>query len=177
MNYAPDEITEMMGIGSYVGEIREGPDGGIYQWNEEEDGLGNIHGWWSSLKKKVKKYAGKALRNIPGVGPVRSMAKRLCRTLPKLRPILSRVPVVAPYYRIGMKVCGALKKVGLAGEDGEIMQAQNGQHYEVIQGIGEYGEAVAMARPVNIIIRGQMTRTKSRPQAQRSRSRRIKRTR
>ncbi len=47
---------------------------------------------------------------------------------------------------------GTLKKVGLLGVDGEIMQALDGQHYEVIEGIGEFGEKRTMMRPVRLVI-------------------------
>jgi hypothetical protein len=146
----------MMGIGNYMGELRRGPDGELYQWNEEVDGLGNIHGWWSKIKKGVSRVASSVAKHIPGARRIRRLAKRFCGTLPKLQPILSRVPMVSPYYRIGTTVCKGLKKVGLAGEDGEIMEAPDGQHYEVIQGIGEIGEPVTMTRPVKVVFRAQV---------------------
>jgi hypothetical protein len=40
-----DELTQMMGIGRY-GEVREGPDGRLYQWVQGIDGLGNPIGFW-----------------------------------------------------------------------------------------------------------------------------------
>jgi hypothetical protein len=40
MRYRPPNMTDMMGIGNYVGEVRRGPDGQVYQWVEGVDGLG-----------------------------------------------------------------------------------------------------------------------------------------
>jgi hypothetical protein len=40
MRYGPQDTTNMMGIGSYVGEVRRGPNGQVYQWVEGVDGLG-----------------------------------------------------------------------------------------------------------------------------------------
>ena len=34
MRYGPQDMTNMMGIGSYVGEVRRGPNGQVYQWVE-----------------------------------------------------------------------------------------------------------------------------------------------
>ena len=51
MRYGPQDMTNMMGIGSYVGEVRRGPDGQVYQWVEGVDGLGNPIGFWKGLKK------------------------------------------------------------------------------------------------------------------------------
>ena len=46
-----DQVTQMMGIG-YLGEVRQGPDGNLYQYVQGVDGLGNpIGGIWSRLKR------------------------------------------------------------------------------------------------------------------------------
>ena len=44
-----DEATQMMGIG-YLGEVRQGPDGNLYQWMQGVDGLGNPVGFWGKLR-------------------------------------------------------------------------------------------------------------------------------
>ena len=44
-------MTQMMGIG-YLGEVRQGPDGNLYQYVQGVDGLGNpIGGFWSRLRE------------------------------------------------------------------------------------------------------------------------------
>ncbi|MGR8981786.1 MAG: hypothetical protein ACU84H_17080 [Gammaproteobacteria bacterium] len=148
MPYPTNDMTEMMGIGNYVGEVRRGPDGQLYQWVHGVDGLGNPVGFW----KKLKSVVGKVTSAIPGVSHVKKIAKGFCSVLPKIQPIVSLHPAIGPVARIGTKVCGTLKRVGLLGVDGEIMQAPDGQHYEVIEGIGEFGESQMMMRPVRLII-------------------------
>lgn len=137
-----DELTQMMGIGQ-LGEIRRGPDGDMYQWVEGVDGLGNLTGFWSKIKKGVKriaktvsKYATKPycipLQAIPG--PVKGIAKKVCRVVGQLSP-LAHVPVVGSYYRGAAKLCKIAKDCGIAGLEGGLMQAPDGTVYEV-QGLG-----------------------------------------
>ncbi len=50
-----------MGVGHYVGELRQGPDGQLYEWVEGVDGLGNPIGFWKAIKaagQAVGKAAG-----------------------------------------------------------------------------------------------------------------------
>lgn len=62
MPFANTDMTRVMGIGSYVGEIREGPDGNLYQWVERVDGLGNPIGF--SWKKAYKAVKGVAIASV-----------------------------------------------------------------------------------------------------------------
>ncbi len=56
-----DQATQMMGIG-YLGEVRQGPDGNLYQYVQGVDGLGNpIGGFWSRLKRVARGVVRKAL--------------------------------------------------------------------------------------------------------------------
>jgi hypothetical protein len=56
-----NDATRMMGVG-YLGEVRQGPDGALYQYVQGVDGLGNpIGGFWSRLRSRVKKFVGRAL--------------------------------------------------------------------------------------------------------------------
>ena len=49
-----DAMTQMMGIG-YLGEVRQGPDGNLYQYVQGVDGLGNpIGGFWSRFKRGLR---------------------------------------------------------------------------------------------------------------------------
>jgi hypothetical protein len=127
MNYiGQDELIDIMGIG-YVGEIRRGPDGELYQWVEGIDGLGNLGGWWDRVKKRVKRAAKRVkqlalrpwcipLQAIPG--SVKGIAKQVCRVVGKLSP-LAHVPVVGSYYKGAAKLCKIAKGCGIAGlEDG-----------------------------------------------------------
>lgn len=54
-----------LGVGNYVGEIRQSPDGQLYEWVEGVDGLGNPIGFWKALKavgRGVGKAAGAVAR-------------------------------------------------------------------------------------------------------------------
>jgi hypothetical protein len=155
MHFANTDMTQVMGIGSYVGEIRRGPDGQIYQWVEGVDGLGNPIGFWKAIKKVVGKVVSKAaplVKFIPGIGPVidqvRGAVKGFCRGLPTLKPVVQQSPSIKPVYKIGTKICNILGKVGLAEVEDGLVQAPDGQLYEVVEGIGEFGQVNQYLRPV-----------------------------
>jgi hypothetical protein len=140
-------MTAMMGIGNYVGEMRRGPDGQPYQWVEGVDGLGNPIGFWKGLKKLVSKALPLA-KFIPGVGPIIGAVKPFCQTLPQMQPLIQQAPGIQPIYTLGTKICKVLGKVGIAGAEGAIMEAPDGQLYEVVEGIGEDGTVRRSVRRV-----------------------------
>jgi hypothetical protein len=135
MRYGPQDATDMMGIGNYVGEVRRGPDGQVYQWVEGVDGLGNPIGFWKGLRSLVSKALPLA-KFIPGLGPIIGAVKPFCQALPQLQPVIEQAPGIQPVYKLGTKICKVLGKVGIAGADGGIMEAPDGQLYEVVEGIG-----------------------------------------
>ena len=219
----------MMGIGSYVGEIRQGPDGQLYEWVEGVDGLGNPIGFWRGLRKLASRAVNVAKQAASGAlpllakfipAPLKGVAKRVCNFLPQVGPVISQVPEAARPYQMANKFCGVLrragiaeaeaqpvqvpvlpnlshlvpspvrgtakavcgivnklsplvrfippvkpyaagaqticqilKRTGIAGADG-LMQSPDGQLFEVVEGIGEFGEPRKVLRrvPVNIII-------------------------
>ncbi len=151
MRYGPQDATDMMGIGSYVGEVRRGPDGQAYQWVEGVDGLGNPIGFWKGLRSLVSKALPLA-KMIPGIGPILGAVKPFCQSLPQLQPVMDQAPGIQPVYQLGTKICKVLGKVGIAGAEGEIMEAPDGQLYEVVEGIGEPGQARPFRRRVWISI-------------------------
>jgi hypothetical protein len=119
----------------------------MYQWVERVDGLGNPIGFWSALKRigqQVLSKAGGLASLIPGVQLIRGPVQQLCRALPELQSVANLHPGIGPVVRVGNTVCQTLRKVGIAGAEGEIMEAPDGQLYEVVEGIGE----AAQARPV-----------------------------
>jgi hypothetical protein len=165
MPYPTDDRSTMMGIGSYVGEIRRGPDGQVYQWVQGVDGLGNPVGFWNKLKKVAGKVVSKVTSAIPGVSQIKGAAQGFCNALPQIQPIVSLHPAIGPFAQFGTKICGTLKKVGLLGVDGEIMEAPDGRHYEVVEGIGEFGERQTMMRPVRLVISAHIQGRARRPTA------------
>ena len=159
MPFATTEMTEVMGIGSYVGEIRQGPDGQLYEWVEGVDGLGNAIGFWKGLKKLAGKVVSKAMplvKFIPGIGPVieqvRGAVKGFCQGLPQLGPVVEQSPNLKPIYSVGNRLCNVLKTAGIAGAEDGMVQGPDGQLYEVVEGIGEAGEPKKFLRPVWISI-------------------------
>jgi hypothetical protein len=124
MRYSSEgDVTQMMGIG-HLGEVRQGPDGSLYQYVQGVDGLGNpIGGFWS----RVKGLRGR-LRKVVG------------RALPFAQRVASFIP--GPY---GAAVATALKtvtpilqKAGVAGYEGigALYEAPDGSLYQV-QGLAE----------------------------------------
>jgi len=148
MRYGPQDMTGMMGIGNYVGETRRGPDGQLYQWVEGVDGLGNPIGFWKGIKRLASKALPLATKFIPGLGPITGAVKQFCQTLPQLQTVAQQAPNVQPVYKLGTSICKVLGKVGIAGAEGAIMEAPDGQLYEVIEGIGEDGAVRRSVRPV-----------------------------
>jgi hypothetical protein len=104
------DVTQIMGIG-YFGEVRQGPDGNLYQYVQGVDGLGNLTGFWSRLKH----LARRALR----------VAKVAAPFIPGASAALT---VATPF----------LKQAGVAGYAGlgELYQAPDGTLYQM-QGLGQ----------------------------------------
>jgi hypothetical protein len=105
----------MMGVG-YLGEVRQGPDGALYQYVQGVDGLGNpIGAWWSRLRSGLKKFVGRAL---PIAQQVASVIPGGTQALTAATPIL--------------------RQVGVAGNDGlgALYQAPNGTVFQM-QGLSD----------------------------------------
>ena len=105
-----DELTQVMGVGQ-LGEIREGPDGGTYQWVHRVDGLGNPIGFWRALRRVGNRFRKFAQRVVPAA--------------------TAFVPGLAP-------VAAAAQQAGILGYDGlgALYQAPDGALYQV-QGLAE----------------------------------------
>ena len=111
-----DQATQMMGIG-YLGEVRQGPDGNLYQYVQGVDGLGNpIGGFWSRLKRVARGVVRKAL----------PIAQRFAPFIPGGAAALT---VATPF----------LKQAGIAGHEGigALYQAPDGSLYQQVQGLAE----------------------------------------
>lgn len=120
-----DQATQMMGIG-YLGEVRQGPDGNLYQYVQGVDGLGNpIGGLWSKLKR--------------GLRAVHRLAQRGASFIP------------GPYgaaIATGLKIATPLlQKAGVAGYEGldALYQAPDGTLYQQVQGLDEDDELRGLA--------------------------------
>ena len=106
MSYSNEaDMNQILGVGS-LGEVRQGPDGNLYQWMEGVDGLGNPIGFWKSLRRFVR-------RALP-------IAQRLAPFIPGASAALT---AATPF----------LKQAGVAGL-GALYQAPDGAVYQQIQG-------------------------------------------
>lgn len=116
-----DELMEVAGIG-YMGEVRLGADGHLYQWSEEIDGLGNVFGSWRRVRR-LGRRARQGARQITR------------RALPVAQQVASAIPhpaARAAAARI-QQVQPVLRRAGVAGYNGlgNLYQAPDGAVYEV----------------------------------------------
>lgn len=112
--FSESDVTQMMGVG-HLGEVRQGPDGNLYQWVEGVDGLGHPIGFWRGLRKRLKKVVRRAL----------PLAQKFAPFIPGASAALT---VATPF----------LKQAGVAGYGGlgALYQAPDGTLYQV-QGLAE----------------------------------------
>ena len=110
-----DDGTQMMGIG-YLGEVRQGPDGNLYQYVQGVDGLGNPLGFWRRLKRLARRVVRKAL----------PIAQQFAPFIPGGATALT---AATPF----------LKQAGVAGYEGlgALYQAPDGTLYQQVQGLAE----------------------------------------
>jgi len=119
-----DAVTQMMGLGSYLGETRMGPDGNVYQWVQGIDGLGNPIGFWKKWKKKLRGFVKKAL----------PIAQKLAPFIPGGAAVLTAAtPILQQAGVAGYGGLGALYQA----PDGTLYQMQGLAANEELQGYGE----------------------------------------
>jgi hypothetical protein len=113
-----DQTTKMMGIG-YLGEVRQGPDGNLYRYVQGMDGLGNLTGFWSKLKRAARSAVRRAL------------------------PIAQQFAPFIPGGAAALTVATPLlKQAGVAGYEGfgALYQAPDGTLYQQVQALAEDDE-------------------------------------
>lgn len=120
MPYATADLTQVMGLGAYIGEVSQGPDAQLYEWVEGVDGLGNTIGFWKKFKNIARGLVKKAM------------------------PFLKFIPMVGPALHTAGEIA---QRAGLLGL-GEIAEGPDGQLYEVVEGIGAEGEPRRFLRRV-----------------------------
>jgi hypothetical protein len=144
-----DEVTGTMGLG-YLGEVRQAPDGQLYQWVEGVDGLGNPVGFWKKLVRRAAPFL------VPG-GAAMAMGQRLLRQAP-VRGLLRRalpfaqsiapfVPGFGPAAAAALRVATpALREAGITGYGGlgALYQAPDGTVYQM-RGFAEEEELRGLA--------------------------------
>jgi hypothetical protein len=158
-----DQVNQMMGIG-YLGEMRQGPDGNLYQYVQGVDGLGNpIGGIWSRVKRFARKAVRRALPYvqqfaplIPGVGPAVSVLTQAIPAAPAMAPVMvpaspAEAPVAMPTeamaptetatagWGIGEDAMTQMMGVGYLGE---VRQGPDGNLYQYVQGVDGLGNPI-----------------------------------
>jgi hypothetical protein len=147
-----DDAVRMMGIG-YLGEVRRGPDGRLYEWVEGVDGLGNPVGFWKGLKRLARRAAPYL---VPG-GAAVAIGQRLLRQAPVRRflrramPLVQQfapfIPGVGPAAAAALKVASpVLREAGVTGYGGlgALYQAPDGSLYQM-QGIAQEDDLRGLA--------------------------------
>lgn len=153
-----NDVTQMMGIG-YLGEVRQGPDGNLYQYVQGVDGLGNLTGFWSRLKRVARRVVSKALPIAQQFAP---FIPGGAAALTALTPVLQQAGVAgyaglgalyqAPDGTLYQQVQGLADDAVLhgLGEDqvtqmmgigylGEVRQGPDGNLYQYVQGVDGLG--------------------------------------
>jgi hypothetical protein len=115
-----DDVTQMMGMG-YLGEVRPGPDGNVYQFVQGVDGLGNPIGFWKRLRRLARRAVKAAM----------PLAQRIAPFIPGGAAALT---AVAPIARAaGVAGLGALYEAS----DGSVYQVQGMADDQELQGIAD----------------------------------------
>lgn len=162
-----DQVSQMMGMG-YLGEVRQGPDGNLYQYVQGVDGLGNpIGGIWSRVKRWSRRAVRRALPYvqqfapvIPGVGPVASVLTSAIPVAPAMAPVMTpasppvqaaeAMPPVAATAAVPAETATASWGIGEdamtqimgVGYLGEVRQGPDGNLYQYVQGVDGLGNSM-----------------------------------
>jgi hypothetical protein len=163
------ELIEQLGIGQ-LGEVRQGPDGHLYQWVHGMDGLGNPVGFWRGLRRVAqvaRQVARTAIPIVQQVAPFVPGGAVVSTTLRAATPVLQRAGFAGvgalyqgpdgsvyaadadhPVHGIGASHLGH-DGVGCAsclGTPGEVRTGADGQPYEWVEGIDGLGNPVGLWR-------------------------------
>lgn len=154
-----DQATQMMGIG-YLGEVRQGPDGNLYQYVQGVDGLGNPIGFWRRLKRLARRVVRKALPIAQQFAPfIPGGAAALTAVTPFLKQAgVAGYPGLGALYQApdgsvyqmqgladeemqGLEDDEAAPMMG-AGYFGEVRQGQDGMLYQWVEGVDGLGNPI-----------------------------------
>ncbi len=119
LSLGQDELRQAMGVG-YAGEMRQGPDGNLYQWVQGVDRLGNSIGQWRWIRRRLRRFVRRAIPVVQQIAPF----------FPTLLPTAAALRVATP----------ALRRAGIAGDGlGALYQAPDGSLYQ-LQGVAQDDE-------------------------------------
>lgn len=156
-----DQVNQMMGVG-YLGEVRQGPDGNLYQYVQGVDGLGNpIGGFWRKIKRLARKAVRRALPYVQQFAPLTPGGAALTAVTPILKEegiegydglgALYQSPDGTLYQQVqgladdaelhGLSEEEATQMMGI-GYIGEVRQGPDGNLYQYVQGIDGLGNPI-----------------------------------
>jgi len=148
MNYYGDtDMTQVMGIG-YLGEVRQAPDGQVYQWVQGVDGLGNPIGFWKKLRRLAR-------RALPIVQSAASFIPH-----PAAQAVARGISLARRSGLVGYDGPGAYYGVAQDPTDvmgignlGEIRRGPDGQAYQWVQGIDGLGNPIGFWKKLRRFVR------------------------
>jgi len=155
-----NDVTQMMGIG-YLGEVRQGPDGNLYQYVQGVDGLGNpIGGFWRRVKRFARKVARKALPYvqqfaplIPGVGPAVSVLTSAIPAASAVAPVITPAAPAEAAAAIPTEAIAPTETATAGWGLGEIAMGQDGHHYQWVQGVDGLGNPIGFWKKLRRLAR------------------------
>ncbi|MFH0343577.1 MAG: hypothetical protein ACHBNF_15960 [Chromatiales bacterium] len=149
-----DQVTQMMGVG-YLGEVRQGPDGNLYQYVQGVDGLGNpIGSWWKRLARRALPFVQKIAPFIPGASAALTAATPFLQQAGVAGPYglgeLYQAPDGTLYQMQGLAQDQELRGLGEGylmpmmgvGYLGEVRQGLDGNLYQYVQGVDGLGNPI-----------------------------------
>lgn len=138
---------EYLGMGNYAGEIRQGPDGQLYQWHLGVDGLGHPVGFWKAIRS-VGRAIGKGVRAVRKVARIPIIRKML--------PVAAgMIPGIGPAAAAGIKMAQQTGILGLGEGDylGELREDGYGNLYQWEEGMDGLGNPVGFWKYIKSGIR------------------------
>lgn len=121
--FGADDLTQVMGVG-FLGEVRQGPDGNLYEWVQGMDGFGNPLGARGGWRRFIRRQVQPFMR----------------RALPWAQRIATMIPVYGPAIAAGIRTAtpilrqaGVADYPGMAGYAGigALYQAPDGSLYQM----------------------------------------------
>jgi hypothetical protein len=156
-------MNHMMGTG-YLGEVRMGPDGNLYQWVEGIDGLGNPIGFWNKLKKLGKQALKTAARYHPGVRALKLVSQGVSGY--DGLGALYQAPDGSLYQmqglgtdEEGMSADSLTQMMGFGSYLGETRMGPDGNVYQWVQGVDGLGNPIGFWKKWKKKVRGFVQKT------------------
>jgi hypothetical protein len=123
--YGTNDLTQVLGAGT-IGEVRQAPDGSVYQWTQGADGLGNPVGFWN-LIPAIASVAAPLLSNLFSPGGSPAPPPPPPPAAPPVAPPVTAVPVPPPGFPAPVAPAPVPVPLGEAGV------------LEILRGVEQFG--------------------------------------